>query len=57
MIGPISGDMSMAPMMVAVEFTFRPTDAIMMANIRTHRLVPLTCTPDRMLASITSCGA
>ena len=40
-MGPIRGDMSMAPMITAVELTLSPTDAMMMANIRIQRLVPL----------------
>ncbi len=34
MIGPISGEMSMAPIITAVEFTFNPNEAMNMANIR-----------------------
>lgn len=34
MIGPISGEMSIAPMMTAVEFTLRPTEAMMIENAR-----------------------
>jgi hypothetical protein len=34
MMGPMRGEMSMAPMMTAVEFTFKPTDATKMANIK-----------------------
>ena len=32
LIGPISGEMSMAPMMTAVELTFNPTEAMIMAK-------------------------
>ena len=40
-IGPMSGDMSIAPMMTGMEFTFKPTDAMMMAKARIHALGPL----------------
>ena len=40
-IGPISGDTSIAPMITAVEFTLRPTDAKTMAHTRIHTLGPL----------------
>ena len=33
-IGPMSGDMSMAPMITAIELVFRPTDATIMAKAR-----------------------
>ena len=36
----ISGDTSIAPMITAVEFTFRPMEAIRMAMIRIHILEP-----------------
>lgn len=45
MIGPISGLINMAPIMTAVEFMFNPSDAMKMAQINTHRLVPLNCVP------------
>jgi hypothetical protein len=32
-MGPISGEISMAPIITAVEFTFRPIEAIKMAKI------------------------
>ena len=38
---PISGEISIAPMITAVEFMFRPMEAIRMARIRMHMLVPL----------------
>ncbi len=47
MIGPISGEMSMAPIITAVEFTFNPNEAMNMANIRIQRLAPLNSTPLR----------
>jgi hypothetical protein len=33
MMGPISGEISMAPMMTAVELTLSPIEAIKIANI------------------------
>ena len=44
MMGPMSGEINMAPMITAVEFTFNPTEQITMANIRIHRLVPRNTT-------------
>ncbi len=40
MIGPMSGEMSMAPMMTAVELTFRPTEAMTMENARIQTFGP-----------------
>ena len=34
MMGPISGEMSIAPMMTAVELVLRPSEATRMANTR-----------------------
>ena len=56
MIGPISGDMSMAPMITAVELVLRPSDAMSMANTRMRMFVPLKLTPSRMLCSASSSG-
>ena len=39
-IGPISGEISIAPMITAVEFTLRPTDAMMIENARIQALGP-----------------
>ena len=44
-IGPINGDINMAPMITAVEFTFKPSDATKMAKIKIHKLVPRKTTP------------
>ena len=43
-IGPIKGDMSIAPMMTGIEFTFRPTEAITTENARIHAFGPRKCT-------------
>ena len=54
MIGPINGEINMAPIMTAVEFTFNPSDAIKMAKIRIHKLAPLNSTPLRMESTVAS---
>ena len=56
MIGPIKGEINMAPMITAVELTFSPSEAIKVAKIKTQRLVPLNSTPLRM-ASTVSCSS
>ena len=40
-MGPITGDMSIAPMMTGMELTFRPTDAMIIAQARMKTLCPL----------------
>ena len=52
MIGPINGEISMAPIMTAVELTFNPREAMKMAKIRIHRLAPLNSTPFRMESTV-----
>ena len=54
MIGPIKGDINMAPMITAVELTFSPKEAMKMANIRIQRLVPLNSTPLRIDSTVTA---
>ena len=54
MIGPISGEMSIAPIITAVELVFNPSDAMKIANISTTILVPLNDTPRFTSASISS---
>lgn len=49
MIGPIKGEISMAPIITAVEFTFKPSEATKMANMRIHKLVPRNITPLSMV--------
>ncbi len=44
-MGPMMGDMSMAPIITAAELTFRPSDAIIVAKISTHRFTPRKTTP------------
>ncbi|KAF5033624.1 hypothetical protein DSECCO2_604770 [anaerobic digester metagenome] len=41
MIGPISGEISMAPIITGVEFTLSPTEATITANARIQTLGPL----------------
>jgi hypothetical protein len=43
-IGPIKGEINIAPIITAVEFTFKPMEAIKMANIKVQRLAPLNST-------------
>jgi len=45
MIGPMSGDINMAPIITAVEFMFNPSEATKIAKIITHKLVPRKTTP------------
>ena len=40
MIGPINGEINIAPIITAVEFTFRPNEAIKMAQMSIQRLAP-----------------
>ena len=44
-MGPMRGEMSMAPMMTAVELTFRPSEAMRMAKMSTQRLPPRKVMP------------
>ena len=45
MMGPIRGEMSIAPMMTAVELTLSPSEAMRMAKMSTHRLPPRKVMP------------
>ena len=56
-MGPISGEMSMAPMMTAVELVLRPREAIRIARTRIIMLVPRNETPSRMSCSAEVCGS
>ncbi len=55
MIGPISGDISMAPIITAVEFVLSPSEAMSMASTRISMFVPLNDTPSRIFCSACSC--
>ena len=39
-IGPSNGEINMAPITTAVEFAFKPTDAIIIEQISIHAVVP-----------------
>ena len=52
MMGPMRGEMSMAPMMTAGELTLSPSEAMKMAKMSTHRLAPLKLTPLLICATI-----
>ena len=45
MIGPIKGEMSMAPIITAVELIFKPNEAMKIAKISTQRFAPWKVTP------------
>ncbi len=55
MIGPISGEMSMAPIITAVELVLSPSDAMKIASTRITMLVPRNDTPSRIDASASAC--
>ena len=44
-IGPMIGEIHMAPIITAAELTFRPSDATIVAQIRTHKLTPRNSVP------------
>ena len=48
-MGPITGETNMAPMMTGMELTFKPTEAMMMAQARMNTFVPLKAMFLRML--------
>ena len=50
MIGPISGEMSMAPIMTAVELTLSPKEAMKIARISIHKVAPWKSTPSVICA-------
>ena len=52
MIGPISGEMSIAPIMTAVELTLSPKEAMKIARISIHKFAPWKSTPS-VICSIT----
>ena len=53
-IGPISGETSMAPMITATEFTFRPTEASTIANPRIQAFGPRKAIPPRIFSAADS---
>ena len=56
MMGPMSGEMSMAPIITAVELTLRPSEAMKMATMRMRMLMPRNDTPSRMDSSASAWG-
>ena len=54
-IGPMSGEISIAPMMTAAELVFKPSEATRTAITRIQSLAPRKSTP-RSIFSITSCS-
>ena len=53
----IRGEISMAPITTAVLFTFKPTEAMSIENIRIYMLGPVTVEFSMMRASIISMDA
>ena len=51
MIGPMSGEMSMAPIITATELVLRPKEATNIAKMRISSWEPRNETPDRMSCS------
>lgn len=51
MIGPMSGEMSIAPIITGILLVLSPTDAMMIANIKTNSCDPLNDTPLRISSS------
>ena len=56
-IGPMSGEINMAPMMTAAELVFRPREATKMAKIKIQRLAPRKSIPALIEAMVSSSGA
>ena len=54
---PIRGEISMAPMIMAVEFVFRPTEAIKIASMSMKAFWPVTLPPERIRSRTSSEGA
>ncbi len=57
MIGPMSGEISMAPIITATLSVLRPSEAMNMAKINVSSWLPLNETPERMLVSMSACGS
>ena len=53
-IGPIRGEISIAPITTAVELTFNPIEAIRMEKTRIHAVCPLMDIPSRMRSAVAS---
>ncbi len=57
MMGDMSGEISIAPMITAVELTLSPTEATTIAKIRTQRFAPRNSAPSRRRRSMDSSSA
>ncbi len=55
-IGPIKGEISMAPIMTGTLSVLSPSEAMNIANINTRSWLPLKLIPDRMLSSASFWG-
>ena len=53
-IGPINGDISMAPITTAVELIFKPIDAIRIENTNIQAVCPLMEIPSLMVLAVAS---
>ncbi len=53
-IGPIKGDISIAPITTALELTFNPIDAIRIENTNIHAVCPLMEIPSLIVLAVAS---
>src|SRR5690606_6259987 len=51
-IGPINGDINIAPMTTAVEFAFKPTEAMKTEHIKIHDVCPLNAISSMILSLV-----
>ncbi len=56
-MGPISGEISIAPIITGILLVLSPSDAMNIANINTISCEPLNETPLLMLCSASNCGS
>ena len=59
-IGPIKGEINIAPIITGIELTFRPTEAIIIAIAKIQALGPLKLTLlriERSAASVSICAS
>ena len=52
MIGPMRGEMSIAPMITAVELRFKPRQAMKIAKMSTQRFAPRKVTPSLICSTM-----
>jgi hypothetical protein len=57
MIGPMRGEINMAPIITATLSVLRPSDATKIAKTRISSCDPLNDTPDLIEASVSACGS